>query len=324
LIVGEHLAILAVAIVVDAIADDPAWLWRRIPHPVQLLRSLLKALDRALNRPRWPAPRLRIVGGVAITLLVLVSAVIGWLLEWIFRQHPAGSVGTVAFAAIMLAGRSLHDHVRAVATALDVGGVEAGRETVARIVGRDPGNLDRHRICRAAIESAASHFSDGLVAPALWFALLGLPGLFAYKAINTGDLVIGDLSLRHRDFGWFAVRLNAVVNLPASRVSGALIALAAPLVRGSIGRAFRAMRRDAPRHRSLNAGWPEAAMASALGVSLGGPRRYGGILVDDVYLNESGRRDATSDDIRRALRVYRGAWSLVLVLVLLLAVPFFV
>jgi adenosylcobinamide-phosphate synthase len=324
LIAGEHLALLAAALVLDAIAGRPDWLWRRIPHPVTVMGAVFQTFDRAFNRSYWPRQRLRIIGGVTVVLLVLLAALVGWLLESIFRQLPFGWIGTLIVAAVMIAGRSLHDHMAAVAMALDDGGVEAGRRAIARILGRDPGSLDRPRISRAAIESAAENFSAGVVAPAFWFALLGLPGLLACEAINAAGSTIGHLSLQHRDFGWAAARLEESANLPASRLAGALIALAAPFVRASIGRAFRVMRRDAPRHRSPNAGWPEAAMAAATGVSLGGPRRYGGILVDDVYLNESGRRDATPDDIRCALRVYRGAWAMLAILVTLLAVPFFV
>ena len=161
----------------------------------------------------------------------------------------------------------------------------------------------------AAIESLAENFSDGVVAPAFWFALLGLPGLAAYKAINTADSMIGHQTPRHEDFGWAAARLDDLVNLPASRLAGTLLALAAPVARGSIGTAFRVMHAEAPKHRSPNAGWPEAATAAALGLALAGPRRYRGALVHDPYIQPAGRRHATSADVRRGLRLYLGAWS---------------
>jgi adenosylcobinamide-phosphate synthase len=188
---------------------------------------------------------------------------------------------------------------------------------VSRIVGRDPTSLDEARICRAAIESTAENFSDGVVAPALWFLVFGLPGLLAYKAINTADSMIGHLTDKHRAFGWASARLDDVVNLPASRIAGALVALAAPAAGGGIGAALRAMWADAGKHRSPNAGWPEAAMAAALGIALAGPRRYGGVIVNDPFVNERGRRDAHPEDISRALRVYVVANALLFAVVVL-------
>jgi adenosylcobinamide-phosphate synthase len=166
-----------------------------------------------------------------------------------------------------------------------------------------------------AIESAAENFSDGVVAPAFWFLLLGLPGIITYKAINTADSMIGHLTSRHEEFGWAAARLDDLVNWPASRIAGSLIALAAPLGRGSIAKSFRLMRAEAGKHRSPNAGWPEAAMASAIDVALAGPRRYAGVIVNDPFINATGRRDAKPTDIGRALKVYLGAWALLFLIV---------
>jgi adenosylcobinamide-phosphate synthase len=222
---------------------------------------------------------------------------------------PFGWVATIVVVAIFLAGRSLYDHVAAVPKAF-ASGIDAARAAVARIVGRDPASLDEPRICRAAIESTAENFSDGVVAPAVWFLLLGLPGLFAYKAINTADSMIGHLTPRHKDFGWATARLDDLVNLPASRLAGLLIAFGAPAAGGSLATAFRIMLSDAGKHRSPNAGWPEAAMAASLGLVLAGPRHYAGIIVIDPFLNEHGRRDAMPEDIRRALRVYVAANAL--------------
>jgi len=197
--------------------------------------------------------------------------------------------------------------------------LDAARTAVAHIVGRDPASLDEPRIARAAIESLAENFSDGVVAPVLWFAVLGLPGLFAYKTINTADSMIGHLDARHEAFGWAAARLDDLVNLPASRLSGALITLAAPLAGGKPARALRVMLADAGKHRSPNAGWPEAAMAAALGIALAGPRRYAGVIVADPFVNEGGRLDAGPTDIRCALKVYVGANAALLALVLVVA-----
>jgi adenosylcobinamide-phosphate synthase len=312
---------LAAALVIDGLVGDPDFIWRRIPHPVALIGGLIGFLDRWLNREASRPRTKRWLGAMALVIVVGVSAAVGFGLEWLFRSIPHGWIGTVIVAAILLAGRSLYDHVAAVAAAFAAGGLPAARQAVGRIVGRDPTSLDEAGACRAAIESAAENFSDAVVAPALWFLLLGLPGILGYKAINTADSMIGHLTPRHKDFGWAAARLDDLVNWPASRFSGALLGLAAPLARGSVATAFAVMRADACRHRSPNAGWPEAAMAGAIGVAVAGPRRYRGVLVDDPFLNAGGRRRATPNDIRRALRVYLGAAAILLVFVLALAAP---
>jgi adenosylcobinamide-phosphate synthase len=306
---ADHIWLLALAMIADALIGDPDLLWRRVPHPVAILGRGIDLLERLLNRREYSATARRILGIVTLVGIVAVAIAVGWFIEDALRSIPFGWAGIAIVAAVFLAGRSLHDHVAAVADAMPLG-LDAARAAVARIVGRDPASLDEPRICRAAIESAAENFSDGVVAPALWFLVFGLPGLFAYKAINTADSMIGHLSERYRDFGWATARLDDLVNLPASRLAGALLAVAAPLASGSIATAFRVMLADAGRHRSPNAGWPEAAMAGALGVALAGPRRYSGIIVADPFMNEAGRRDARPADIRQALRVYLGANAL--------------
>ena len=305
-----HLWMLAAALALDAAVGDPDAVWRRLPHPVVLLGRLVGGLDLTLNRTRfWPGFR-KALGVLAVLVIAAVAAAIGFAVEYLFGLIPYGWIGTVIVAAILLAGRSLHAHVRAVALAFAAGGLDAARIAVSRIVGRDPASLDEAGVCRAAIESTAENFSDAVVAPALWFALLGLPGMLAYKAISTADSMIGHMSPRYEQFGWASARLDDLVNIPASRLAGLLIALAAPAAGGSIPEAFRVMRRDSPGHHSPNAGWPEAAMAAALGLALLGPRRYRGVLTAAPYLNAAGRRQATPDDILRALRVYRAAWAL--------------
>ena len=306
--------LLAAALILDAVVGDPDAVWRRLPHPVAIVGALVGALDRALNREEWSAAVRRALGIVGLVVIVAIAAAVGIALEAAFVAVPFGWIGTVTIAAILLAGRSLYDHVSAVAVAFGHG-VPAARIAVVRIVGRDPASLDEPGICRAAIESTAENFSDAVVAPAIWFLLLGLPGLLAYKAINTADSMIGHLSERHRDFGWAAARLDDLVNWPAARVSGLLIALAAPLAGGSPANALRVMAADAGKHLSPNAGWPEAAMAAALGIALAGPRRYGGNTVDDPYMNETGRKAASPADIHRALRVYIGAIAILFVLI---------
>ena len=322
--IADRFWLLTLALVLDAFAGDPAALWRRIPHPVAVIGAFVGWLDRTFNRDRDNPETRRAAGIIALAVLVAVAVAAGLALQAAFAAIPFGWLGTVVVAFVFIAGRSLYDHVRAVADAFDgdafAGGLPAARAAVSRIVGRDPESLDEPAICRAAIESTAENFSDGVVAPALWFLLLGLPGLIAYKAINTADSMIGHRTPRHREFGWAAARLDDLVNLPASRLAGLLVALAAPLAGGSIAQSLRVMWAEAGQHRSPNAGWPEAAMAAGLGVALAGPRRYGGRLVDDVYMNAAGRRDATPDDIRRGLRVYVGANGVMLLAVVATAI----
>jgi adenosylcobinamide-phosphate synthase len=204
----------------------------------------------------------------------------------------------------LLAQRSLYDHVSAVATALDRYGLDGGREAIRHIVGRDSQSLDEDGVGRAAIESLAENFSDGVVAPVFWFLVLGLPGICAYKAVNTLDSMIGHRSDRYRAFGWAAARLDDVANLVPARLAGLLIAIAAVLTTRASGKdALMTMVRDARKHRSPNAGWPEAAMAGALDLSLAGPRQYGGERVEDAWIGE-GSEDAGANDIRRALGLF--------------------
>lgn len=305
-----RLWLLAAALVLDALVGDPDWLWRRVPHPVVVFGLLIGWLDRRLNRETDRPERRRAMGIVATAILVLASAGAGFLLEWLLLLIPYGEIGIVVVAAVFLAQNSLVRHVARVGRALDEMGLEAGRQAVSAIVGRDPERLDRAGVARAAIESGAENFSDGVVAPALWFGLLGLPGLLAYKAVNTADSMIGHRTARHEAFGWAAARLDDFVNLPASRLSAVLISLAAPLAGGRPGPSFVTAFFDARHHRSPNAGWPEAAMAGALGVALAGERWYGGQRVVEPFLNAQGRTDAGPRDIARAVRVLWGAWAL--------------
>jgi adenosylcobinamide-phosphate synthase len=296
------LAALLLALVLDGVIGDPPALYRRVPHPVVAIGRLVARLEA-----RWLAPgllgrELRRRGRAAGLIVAGVALLIGAGLQALCLALPLGWLWLGIAMSSLVALRGLHDHVARVADGLGLG-LEEGRHAVAHIVGRDPDSLDGHGIARAAIESAAENLSDGVVAPLLWGALLGLPGMLAYKAINTADSMIGHRSPRHLDFGRFSARLDDLVNWPAARLSGLLIVVAAGLLPGaSAGGAWRAMVRDARRHRSPNAGWPEAAMAGALGLRLAGPRRYGGALVPDAWMGE-GRAEATPADIRRALRL---------------------
>lgn len=291
------------ALLLDALIGDPDWLWRRVPHPARMLGGLIAGLDQAFNRPQWTERRRRLAGAGAVALLLVLAAALAVAIESILLQLPFGQVLLALVASIFMAQRSLYEHVRHVRCAFASGGLEAARAAVSRIVGRDPRTLDEAGVCRAAIESCAENFSDGVVAPAFWFALLGLPGLVAYKAVNTADSMIGHRTARHRAFGWAAARLDDGLNLIPARLSGLLLGLGGRAAGGSVAAALGTMWRDAGRHRSPNAGWPEAAMAGALDLSLAGPRFYGRQLVDDPFLNAGGRAAARPADIGRALRV---------------------
>ncbi len=300
------------ALLAEAAVGYPDRLFRAVGHPVTWIGRLIAALDRALNDPAQSPARRKAGGVVALAVIVAASGVPAWAVATLLGSG-AGLATTALLASSLLAQRSLSQHVGAVAGALETGGLDAGRKAVSRIVGRDPETLDEAAVCRAAIESLSENFSDGVVAPAFWLAVAGLPGAAVYKAVNTADSMIGHRTPRHRAFGWAAARLDDLVNLPASRLTALLIVAACPLVRGASARnAWRAVRRDARHHRSPNAGWPEAAMAGALGLALAGPRSYGGVVVDDVFMGEGGRRAATPADIRRALALYRMADALLI------------
>ena len=297
---------------IDRLFGDPGWLWSRVPHPVVLTGWLIARLDAALNRDARAFAARRAAGILALCLLVLLSVGLGMALARLSSWPSLGWVIEVPAVSVLLAQRSLIDHVRAVAKSLMAEGLAGGRRAVARIVGRDVTMLDEAGISRAAIESLAENFSDGLVAPAFWYALFGLPGLFLFKAVSTADSMIGHRSTRHEAFGWASARLDDLLNLIPSRLSALLIILAAAgRDRGSEILAVAV--RDAPRHRSPNAGWPEAATAAALGIALGGPRRYGDLGVDGAWLNGEGRRRAKPSDIQRGIRLIDSAWVIVLV-----------
>lgn len=313
----DTLAILAVALGIEAACGYPDRLYRVLGHPVTWIGLAIAALDRALNR--GGAVRRRLSGVFA--LAVLLAAASGLGLAVTALMAAAGLVAPLLLgliAASLPAQRSLHDHVARVAADLRREGLPGGRRAVAMIVGRDPETLDEAGVCRAAIESLAENFSDGIVAPAVWIGLAGLPGGLLYKAINTADSMIGHRTPRHAAFGWAAARLDDLVNLPASRPTALLLIAAAALRRDASARgAWRAVRRDAGRHRSPNAGWPEAAMAGALGLRLAGPRVYRGTRVEDAWMGE-GRAEAGPADIERALRLYRTACGLMFGVVALL------
>jgi adenosylcobinamide-phosphate synthase len=307
LISGSGFFIVIAALALDALIGDPDWLWRRPGHPVAWIGALIGVLDRRFNREDRSQQQRKTAGIACTAALVALSAVVGILVQTTVQQLPIGDILLALIASIFIAQRSLYQHVARVRSAFAEGGLAGARKAVSMIVGRDPEQLDEAGICRAAIESCAENFSDGVVAPVFWLALLGLPGLIAYKTINTADSMIGHRSERYQSFGWAAARLDDLVNLIPARLSAALLALAAPVAGGSIGRSFDVVRRDASKHRSPNAGWPESAMAGALGVALAGPRRYATHAVDDPFINAEATSRATPDDIGRALDLYAAA-----------------
>jgi adenosylcobinamide-phosphate synthase len=295
------------ALVLEALIGFPQPLFRLIGHPVSWMGALVSAMDLKLNRDDETPTARKAAGIAALVFLLVVTGLATLAIQRSLQGSVAGFAVLAVIASSLLAQRSLHQHVRAVADALDAEGIVAGRNAVSRIVGRNPEALDESGVSRAAIESLAENFSDGVVAPVFWLALLGLPGAAIYKAVNTADSMIGHRTPRHMDFGWAAARLDDFVNLPASRLAAVWLALAATCVAGaSPGRALAAVRRDAGKHRSPNAGWPEAAMAGALGFRLAGPRIYGDQQVDDAFMGD-GRAELDAGDIRMALRLYQAA-----------------
>ncbi|MBU3030713.1 adenosylcobinamide-phosphate synthase CbiB [Paracoccus sp. XHP0099] len=280
-----------IALILDAAIGWPEPVFRRIGHPVTWLGRLIATLDRRLNRGGG-----RVARGAVASLLVIGAA----LLPAIWLQGLLGPVLAGILAWPLVAARSLHDHLRAVETPLSAGDLDAARQATSMIVGRDVSRADQAALARASIESLAENASDGVIAPLFWAAVAGLPGIAAYKAINTLDSMIGHRTPRHAQFGRFAARLDDAANWLPARLTALLIALAG-------GReAWRVARCDARAHRSPNAGWPEAAMAGALAVRLSGPRAYADRIADESWLN-AGARDPQAADIGRALAIYRRA-----------------
>ena len=311
----DSLLILALALMVEAVIGYPARLYTWIGHPVTWIGWLIGRLDRTLNRETWPGRQRRVAGVLALLLLLLIAGLVTFGLQALLTGlGVAGLIVLALLSSTLLAQRSLHEHVAAVSAGLRERGIVGGREAVSMIVGRNPNSLDEAGVSRAAIESLAENFSDGIVAPAFWLGLGGLPGAALYKAANTADSMIGHRTPRHEAFGWAPARFDDLVNLPASRLSALLIVAAAALNRdASPGSALRAVRCDASHHRSPNAGWPEAAMAGALGLRLAGPRTYGNVRVEDRWMGD-GRAEANAQDIDRALALYRTACGLLLAL----------
>jgi adenosylcobinamide-phosphate synthase len=313
---GLWVTLTFLALLIEAVVGYPDRLVGAIGHPVTWMGRLIGWLDASLNHEGASNASRRAAGAVALAIVVVVSVAVADVVEHGLLLVPLGILPAAVVASTLIAQRSLYQHVAGVAAALERDGLAAGRAAVAKIVGRDPQVLDEAGVARAAIESLAENFSDGIVAPVFWMALAGLPGAAAYKAINTADSMVGHRTPRHEAFGFAAARVDDLVNLPASRLSALLIIAAAAL--SGRAAAWRAVMRDARHHRSPNAGYPEAAFAGALGLALAGPRVYGGVEVEDAVMG-NGRRAATAADIRAAVALYRRADALLISLVGILA-----
>ena len=309
-------ALLAFAL--DILFGDPKFLYARISHPVAWIGGLISVLEVRLRSPGHGRNTQIALGAVLVVTTVAITAFAGGLIAWLCAKSDGGWGVAGILGSIFIAGRGLHDHVADVARAL-TRSLDDGREAVGHIVGRNADSLDEAGVSRAALESLAENFSDGVVAPLFWFLLGGLPGLLAYKAINTLDSMIGYRDANYLYFGRFAARLDDVANWPAARISGGLLCIAALAAPGaSAANGWRVMRRDAGKHGSPNAGWPEAALAGALGLALAGPRIYGDTATEDAWMGD-GRSQADAGDITRGIAVFRWGCGMI-VLALTIAV----
>jgi adenosylcobinamide-phosphate synthase len=308
------LSALALALLCDAVTGEPDWLYRRVPHPVVLIGRLIGGLDRAWNQPGCSDFVRLVRGGFAIVVAIGISGAIGMVFEIMLHQFTYGWLVEAVLMSALIAQRSLYLHVRDVAVALGSGGIEAGRDAVGRIVGRKTASLDESGVSRGAIESLAENFSDGVVAPVFWAAFFGLPGLLAYKALNTADSMIGHRDEKYLHFGRIAARMDDIANFIPARISGLLIAVAACFMpQASPVAGLRTMVSDAKHHRSINAGYPEAAMAGVLGIRLSGPRAYSEETIEEPWVGAGG--DAQPSDIFKALGVFTRACILTFLLV---------
>jgi adenosylcobinamide-phosphate synthase len=290
----NHVEIFLLAITLDAILGEPDWLWSRIPHPIQIVGDCIKWFDETLNK----SPLQKVKGFVVVAILVITSGILGWAISAL----PDYGLLEAIIVAILLAHKSLIQHVMNVAVAL-AKDLNLGRQEVAKIVGRTTDYMQPSDVARAAIESAAENFSDGVIAPALWYLFFGLPGIIIYKVVNTADSMIGYQTEKHSNFGYAAAKLDDILNWIPARLTSLMICLTS-----DPREHMDTVLDDAPLHRSPNAGWPEAAMASVLGIALAGPRFYDGHKTDYPYVNAGARHQLEPDDIRRAVAKLNFVW----------------
>lgn len=312
--------LLILALIVDWAVGGMGPVFRLLPHPVVVIGRVIGWFDRKLNRARRSSMERAVRGLLTVICVVLIAGALGVGVQWLTLHHDFGWVVELFLLVALLAQRELYSAVARVMRALRTDGIEGGRRAVSEIVARDPAYLDEHGVSRAAIESLAENFSDGVVAPVFWYALFGFPGLLIYKAINTLDSMIGYKNDQYRAFGFAAARLDDIVNLAPARLSGLIFTLAALITpKANPARAFRTMWRDAGKHNSPNAGWPEAAMAGALGLALAGPRTYPQHTVDAPWMGD-GRATATAVDVERALYLFGVACLINALIVTVIAV----
>ena len=297
-------SLLILAMMLDALMGEPKWLWSRVTHPAVLMGNLIKWCDQNFNTSKQAKRN----GILTLVALIICGLFIGLILE------AAGDIVTILCAAILLAQKSLVQHVLTVADALRLS-LSEGRQQVAMIVGRETAQMDETAVARGAIESAAENLSDGVIAPAFWFLVGGLPGLVIYKFVNTADSMIGYKTEQHKDFGWASARFDDLLNLIPSRLTAFLIALPA-----GVHTQWRSIKSDANKHRSPNAGWPEAAMARAIDVALSGPRIYDGQLQHFPLVHADGRHIAGAIDIDAACTILWKAWAAALLIIILFAI----
>lgn len=313
----DPLILLILAVMLEGYFGRFEILFKVIPHPVSLIGNFIRWLEKKLNREKRTPMDRAIRGAFSVLLIVLISAFVGWAVLWLSLTQKFGWAVETLLLVILLAGRDLFDRTADVMKELDGGSLANARTAVSHLVGRDPNQLDAHGVARASIESLAENFSDAVIAPMFWYVLFGFPGILIYKAVNTMDSEIGYLSARYRAFGMVAARLDDILNLAPARLAGLLICLASLVSpKANPWVAFKTMMRDAGKNASPNAGWPEAAMAGALGLALGGPRKYANKAAKDEWIG-SGTAKATPGDIKRALYIYGVA---ILLSVLLIAV----
>ncbi len=299
----DPLILLILAIIFDTYLGDMNFLFRFVKHPIVLIGDAITFFDEKLNREKRSEAARAIRGAITVLIMVLATGIIGAGIAWLSLHHQMGWIIELILITVLLAGRSLYDHVKDVAKALDIG-LEPGREAVSHVVGRDVTQLDEHGVARAAIETLAENLCDGVIAPIFWYLLFGFPGLLIYKTVNTMDSMIGYKNTKYRAFGMTAARLDDALNFIPARLTGLFLVLGALFTpTANPAKAFRAMMRDSGKHKSMNAGWPEAAMAGALNIALAGPRRYVNTVVDDPWMGD-GSAKVTVKDIERGLYMY--------------------
>lgn len=305
--IDHHLLILVLAIVLDMFVGDPDWIWRKLPHPVVFFGKVISTLDRYLNRIRDNRRMRKKFGMLALCIMMALALIIGVLLTSLLRQIGVfGFVIEIIIVAVLIAQKSMSDHIEDIIAPLSSGDIGRARHAVSMIVGRHTADMDASDVTRSSIESLAENFSDGVVAPVFWYALLGLPGILMYKMLNTADSMIGHKSVEYEDFGWASARLDDLANWLPARISASLIAFSAWVLMGSksIKNAVWSIMHNASLHRSPNAGWPETAMAGALDIVLSGPRIYGDKTSNELYLNATGQLELSHLDLEKACKIF--------------------